>query len=233
MKKILSFLMVLSLLAAVCIPSAASSPDVCFSVEGAEGAPGDTVEVRVYLTENPGIWSARFDVNFDPDDLTLLDVSNGTVFTNGEFIKSRLDLDGFYVYYAQLDSFMANNRNEGLILTLTFLINEGAEDSQVYLSFPNNGAGWYFSGLDPTVDYSVPENGSVCCTVSVTEKEEALPGDLNCDGKLNAVDCNLMKTLILGMADPDEAQLRASDLNGDGKINAVDGNLIKQLVLGL
>ncbi len=232
MRKILSFLMVLSLLAAVCVPSAASSPDVCFSVEGAEGAPGDTVEVRVYLTENPGIWAARFDVNFDPDDLTLLDVSNGTVFTNGEFIKSRLDLDGFYVYYAQLDIYGANNYNEGVILTLAFRINEGAEDSQVSLSFPNGGAGWFFSGLDPTVDYTVPANGSVSCTVSVTDNT-SVPGDLNCDGKLNAVDCNLIKALILGMADRDEARLRAADLNADGKINAVDGNLLKQWVLGL
>lgn len=73
-------------------------------------------------------------------------------------------------------------------------------------------------------------------TVKVIEDPDApvsaLPGDINGDGKVNAVDSNLMKQIILDSMKPNEKEFAAADINGDGKVNAVDANLQKQIILG-
>lgn len=232
-KTICLIIAVCMLLCIMPVFTSAASPDVDFSIDGAEGSAGDTVRVKVNLTKNPGIWAARFTVHFDASVLILDDVVNGTVFKNGEFVKSKLDFDGYYIYYAQLDSFGQNTYNEGNILTLTFRISDTAEpgDYNVYLDFPDHGRGWFFDGENPSTDYTVPTDGAVSAKVAVS-KAKYIIGDVNGDGKVNAVDVNLMKQIALGACAPDSKQVITCDLNSDGKINAVDINLLKSLVLG-
>lgn len=76
------------------------------------------------------------------------------------------------------------------------------------------------------------------CSVCGKEKTEIIPvisisvGDINLDGKINAVDANIMKIFVLeGVENDSEFRARA-DINGDGKINAVDSNLLKSIILG-
>jgi len=57
-------------------------------------------------------------------------------------------------------------------------------------------------------------------------------GDANKDGKLNAVDANLMKRYLAGQVDADAICLEYADLNGDGAITAVDSLLIKRKLAG-
>nr|AAG59608.1 endoglucanase Y [Clostridium cellulovorans] len=56
-------------------------------------------------------------------------------------------------------------------------------------------------------------------------------GDLNNDGKINAIDMALMKKGILGGFTDSATQL-AGDVNKDGKTNAIDLALIKKYILG-
>lgn len=58
--------------------------------------------------------------------------------------------------------------------------------------------------------------------------EKCPVGDLNGDGKVNAIDANIMKQIVLGT----DAPCIQADINGDGKVNAVDSNLLKALILG-
>lgn len=65
--------------------------------------------------------------------------------------------------------------------------------------------------------------------------ETVLPfkGDINDDGKRNAIDSNIMKQYVMGEIPISEETLRyAVDLNADGKINAVDMNILKGIILG-
>ena len=57
-------------------------------------------------------------------------------------------------------------------------------------------------------------------------------GDANKDGKLNAVDANLMKRYLAGQVDAYAICLEYADLNGDGAITAVDSLLIKRKLAG-
>ena len=68
--------------------------------------------------------------------------------------------------------------------------------------------------------------GDVCLHVYTEYKGETeafIRGDLNRDGKVNAVDLTLLKQVLLGSERTDIDQ-KAADWNGDNAINAKDAN---------
>lgn len=151
----------------------AKEPDMKFSVKGAKGKPGDTVDVTVAVDQNVGTWAMRFQVVFDKTALKLKDVKNGTVYKDSDFAKASLTNDGYYVYYAEMSSPTENNTNTGDLVTLTFEITERATNGyhDVWLTFPDNGQGWFFDAKDLSKDRSVPADGEVRGTVTVVGSE--------------------------------------------------------------
>lgn len=59
-----------------------------------------------------------------------------------------------------------------------------------------------------------------------------LLGDVNSDGKINAVDARWVLQAASGARTFDAAQTAAADVNGDGKVNAVDARWILQVASG-
>ncbi|MDD6094206.1 MAG: cohesin domain-containing protein [Clostridia bacterium] len=174
MKKVVSLILCAVMLAGLLsVVSFAKDTDMQFSVKGAKGKPGDTVDVEVYVDKNIGTWAMKFHVHFDSTALKLKDVKNGTVYKDSDFTKSVLTNDGYYVYYAQMDDPEENNTNTGLVLTLTFELTERAVNGyhDVWLVFPDNGVGWFFDAKDLNVDRSVPADGEVKASVTVTGSE--------------------------------------------------------------
>lgn len=57
-------------------------------------------------------------------------------------------------------------------------------------------------------------------------------GDVNNDGKVNAVDARWILQTASGERTLPEEQKAAADVNGDGKINAVDARWILQVASG-
>lgn len=150
MKKfIATFLCAILLIGAFSVTSFAAS-DIKFSVSGAEGTPGDIVEVKVFLDENPGTWSAKFVTHFNDKYFTLISVKNGEVFTDGESTKGLLTNKGFYIHYAQKSDPNLNNENTGLFITLTFEIASTCPNGnhEIYLSFPDDGKGWFIDATE-------------------------------------------------------------------------------------
>lgn len=58
------------------------------------------------------------------------------------------------------------------------------------------------------------------------------PGDVNCDGRVNAIDAALILQLDAGLISSLSCQQNA-DVNGDGRINAIDAALVLQFDAGL
>jgi len=69
------------------------------------------------------------------------------------------------------------------------------------------------------------EDGSITCV-------EAVPGDVDCDGVVNAVDAALVLQFVAGLLD-DLPCAENADVNADGDVTAVDAALILQFVAGL
>ena len=62
---------------------------------------------------------------------------------------------------------------------------------------------------------------------------EALLGDVNGDGKVNARDARALLRHIAGLTSQDEIILAAADFNADGKINARDARALLRSIAGL
>ena len=60
--------------------------------------------------------------------------------------------------------------------------------------------------------------------------EEPVKGDIDGDGKINAMDAAMIYKFVKNNTELTEEQLSACDMNGDGKINALDAALIYKLV---
>ena len=62
----------------------------------------------------------------------------------------------------------------------------------------------------------------------------ALVGDADLDGKLTAIDSNILKRSLAGEMQIEEKtdSFFACDLNGDGKLNAMDSALLKRMLVG-
>ena len=58
-----------------------------------------------------------------------------------------------------------------------------------------------------------------------------IPGDINCDGKISALDYIDVRKHIMGTKITDNGKLQASDLNNDGKINALDYIAIRMILM--
>ncbi len=194
MKKIFSILLCAALLFGMfamntlAADTEADEPtDVQFSMKGAEGRPGDTIDVEVYLDVNPGTWACRFDTYFNDRYFTLLSVENGDVFTDGEFVKSLLTNRGYYSYYAEGSQFDVNNHNTGLVLTLTFEISQAAPNGvhDITMGFPDDGYGWFFDGTDyPEFETQYSVSCTKAASVIVTGSDATANLDTNSKGEV-------------------------------------------------
>ena len=55
-----------------------------------------------------------------------------------------------------------------------------------------------------------------------------LLGDVNNDGKVNAVDARLILQYSVKLVNAEDLELGVADVNGDGAVNAVDARLVLQ-----
>ncbi|MDD6094432.1 MAG: dockerin type I repeat-containing protein, partial [Clostridia bacterium] len=81
---------------------------------------------------------------------------------------------------------------------------------------------------DEFLTIAMDENAHITWIVFGDENPPTKLGDINGDGKINAVDSNLIKKIVLGTF---EFSI-AADMDGNGKLNSVDSYLLKHKILG-
>lgn len=86
-----------------------------------------------------------------------------------------------------------------------------------------------------TVTYTDPKGKThkTTFTVTVNERPQYAKGDVNADGKVNALDLLRLQRHILGIQSLAGANLTAGDVNADGKVNALDLLKIQRHILGI
>ncbi|MGN0555102.1 MAG: cohesin domain-containing protein [Candidatus Fimenecus sp.] len=117
------------------------------------------------------------------------------------------------------------------------LLQNGAEISKI----TSTDSIYAFFEIQPgeyVIEISKPHHATMTYEVMVTDTDVVknlsiqLLGDLNGDGKINAVDARWVLQAASGARELTDAQKAAADLNGDGKINAVDARWILQVASG-
>ena len=173
-----------------------------FVVSDAEAKPGGEVTVTVSTENNPGIAAFMLYLVYDSDILTWTDVTTGDI--NSGMWDVAVD-EGLLWFDAD------NFSGDAVILTLTFLVNETAEEGTTTISLTydpedvcdENLENVYFAVVDGTV----------------TIKTHT-PGDINGDGKVNNKDLVRLIQYIKGK--DVEVVEDALDITGDGKVNNKD-----------
>lgn len=102
----------------------AAPTDPTITVESVTSQAGETVSIKVSISNNPGIWGMDLSVSYDKSNLTLTNVANGTVFSSSEWTQGDLAGDKYILSY-EASGFNDISTN-GVLATLTFKISDTA-----------------------------------------------------------------------------------------------------------
>lgn len=108
---------------------------------------------------------------------------------------------------------------------LSFSIPEGAQNLILYIETTDSTCDFFVDEI-----YIMPEGQSLTYT---TSPGSFAPGDVNHDGKINSTDAFLMQDFLFDQQKDgtDDMYADTADLNADGRVTAVDFSLLKQEVI--
>lgn len=119
----------------ICTASVAyADNEFTLTVEKVKAKAGDTVEVDITISNNPGIWGAEFSIRYDNEALDLKEIVNGDIFgdsANAEedgFIGNTDTTDGQVSF---INEGIEDVTGNGVLCTLKFKVNSDA-DAAVY-----------------------------------------------------------------------------------------------------
>lgn len=112
----------------------AASPAI--EISSAAAKPGDSVDLTVSISGNPGITSIDFSVQYDSAQFELIAKENGKLL--GGTINSQT-LDKVPYYCGWINSLQKTNcTDDGVLITLTFKVKDGALNGKQEVSFTEN-----------------------------------------------------------------------------------------------
>lgn len=144
MKKLISLLLMIALIITA-FPMICSAVQPRLSMHSVEAALGETLEIDINLTNNPGIVSANLKVEFG-EGLTLVGATNGTAFSKLTYIPPKQISSGGTItsgcQFAWMGFDIADKDiKNGKILTLKFKVNDKAKPGSSYNINVYNEAG--------------------------------------------------------------------------------------------
>ena len=189
--------------------------------------PGNTVQVRLMLDENPGFANLSLVIGYDADVMTLMKVENkvsGTEYTGSQTLTA----DPYMLTWNSVRDCTAS----GTLAILTFQI----KNTAAYGVYPISVS--FYQGRDQDytdgVDVNYDQTGQPLPLLYVGNSAEIrsyIPGDINGDGRVDSRDVlNLLRHL--SGWDGITVVKEALDVNGDGKSNFRDVTALLQYIAG-
>ncbi len=191
--------------------SASNVPTLTVGTINAHG--GETVEIPVTVSNNPGFNAFTFSFLFDETALSLDSVTlNSAV--------------GGQLYFTKRAVWVGSNdyTGNGVILTLRFTVADNASGTYgIGISYKQGDVCNY---NEEDVNFTLV-SGSINVISSVI-----YPGDVNGDGFINVRDLALMKRVIAGAVIDGMYVEKNADVNGDGINSVKDIALLKRIIAG-
>ena len=151
---------VAALLTAVMVPTFMSfeafAAELTVSAENVSVSEGEKFDFPVKLSGNPGIMTVGFNVNY-PEALTLKSVKNGEVFEDNCLETGPMDKSPYTVSF--LDPSIKDTAKNGVLLTLTFEVKQGA-NGEYPISFSTDSLSGALNVNEEWIDMSF-KDGSV------------------------------------------------------------------------
>ena len=194
--------------------SAAETGKLTFTVSNKNAVPGETVDVDIAMTNNPGIASIGLNVGYDSDVLTVEKITFNSAM-GGTTQTSQLTKNPVKLIWISSTS---NFNGDAAVATITFRVNANITDSiatNVELTY------------DPDDIYNIAEDPIDCEVINgVVNVVAVVPGDINGDTKVNNKD---VTRLLQYLAQWDVfVNAPALDTNGDSKVNNKDVTRLMQ-----
>ena len=188
---------------------------------------GSTIDVPLLFMNNPGVYSFSFEVEYSMDKLEYISVSDGdfpgvasSVTSNGNNLMFNYTSENISNLSGEKIAILRFNvkNNVSGIANLSIVLEEESENG--FLSVDDSTGNSVFVSVAPV-------NGEI----SVSESsQQAMPGDVNGDGKVNNRDVGMLQQYLSGWKVT--IQSSASDTNGDGKVNNRDVGILQQYLSG-
>ena len=199
-----------------------------------------TVDVNIYITQNPGIIGAKLTFNYRKKYLTLISAENGTVFGDGDISIKRTSI----TVDVKANS---NNTGTGLLASYHFSLTDtatGYSEPLMFDLYPE-----YYLAANIT-KFDTDENGAiVSCNVPIKTGIDPvysdtiktypichiyyLKGDVNLDKTINAKDVLQLRRYLVSLDTLTEYQLRLADLSEDSAYNATDLLMLRKMLIGV
>ncbi len=185
-------------------PVDVNAPNV--KIVGVTGKAGNTVDVVIEISNNPGIAFLSFNLGYDSSVMTLQSVTGNDIFDNADFIAGDLEKNPYTVLAA---NYTGDKTVNGKFATATFLIKADCAE------------GTYEITVTEPQAYNIGETEKTFTTTNgVITVKNVDAGDVTGDGKINGMDLLRLGKHFAGWnVEIDET---GADVTGDGKINGMD-----------
>lgn len=217
---ILSIAVLITSLPFYATAASAASPTV--GISSAEAQPGDSVDLTVSITGNPGITSIDFSVQYDAKQFELTAKKNGKLL--GGTMNSQT-LDKVPYYCGWINSLQKENcKDDGVLIILTFKVKDGAVNGKQEISFTQSSVTGYDADIK-AVRFT-PENGYIEVK---NGKEPAKPSTPSGGGSLPATPTSPTKPTQPG--DKDDGNISPSEptTGGDKALTAAQQKTIAKV----
>ncbi len=206
---------------------------------------GETFTVTVEMSNNPGIWSTKIFLYFDPE-LVCESVQTGDVFPAGSMTLANdlnrscannkvaraafdsrniapQDYNSACVFFCNDDPNMDNDANG----TLAVFTMRAPSEPGTYVIGVLDALGDVIDCNDTDIYFSY-----VNSTIEVEASSQVLIGDVDGDGAVGLKDLTLLKKYKAGSVDITNIVAENSDIDGDGTISLKDIPALRKLIAG-
>lgn len=200
--------------------SAEASKLPVLTVSNVQGFVGQTVEIPVVLSNNPGLKAMEFTVTYNAAALKLVDVKDGGLF--GSFAwNAGAARTGSAIITLGGENEIADTTTNGTAVTLVFEIVDASENANVSVSYMS---GDVYSGDTGAMDVVI-DNGSVAIKTFML-------GDVNKDGVVDIKDVTILRRYLAGTVAADTVDAPAADCNEDGVVDIKDVTILRRYLAG-
>ena len=208
MRKVLSVLLAVIMLAVCSVISYEAADEPRFQTEIVRGNIGEIVDVKLNIQNNPGITALSIDVAYSSDDLELISVNNAALFQDA-ISTGNVSSDPLRISWYAADS--ENKVDNGTLAILRFRVRDNAICSRINISYnPEN----VFDNTLQNQPFEITNGWVLVGDMKI--------GDAYSDNQISVRDVTSIQRQIVELEDLSAEELVLADTNGDGEINIAD-----------